>query len=286
MLYIVGTPIGNLGDITLRALETLKIVDFICAEDTRVTSKLLSHFEIKKPLISYYEHNKLERGPQIIEKLLRGENGALVSDAGMPGISDPGEHLVKLCIENNVQYTVVPGPVAFVTGAVLSGFSTKSITFMGFIPDDKKDAAKILDKIKKSSDTVALYESPHNLRKTLQKLNEIIPGRAIALARELTKIHEEVIRGTASELITKYAGEDPRGEYVLLIDGSMTEEVSYDSPMNSIDTTSSSFAILFSQEVDALVMNGMKRNEALKEVGKKYGISRNDAYTIIESIKA
>ena len=140
MLYFVGTPIGNLGDITLRALDTLKSVDFICAEDTRVTAGLLAHFEIKKPLVSYYEHNKLERGPQIIERLKNGENAALVTDAGMPGISDPGEHLAALCVENSIPYTVVPGPCAFVTAAVLSGLPSKEILFLGFFPENKKAA--------------------------------------------------------------------------------------------------------------------------------------------------
>ena len=154
MLYVVGTPIGNLGDVTLRALETLRSVDFICAEDTRVTLRLLSHFEIKKPLVSYHEHNKLERGPEIVARLQKGESCALVSDAGMPGISDPGEHLIGLCIGNDVPYTVIPGPVAFVTGAVMSGFPTGEITFMGFVPQTKKDAAEFMERLKAKTGTV------------------------------------------------------------------------------------------------------------------------------------
>lgn len=274
MLYLVGTPIGNLGDITIRALETLKGVDFVCAEDTRVTAKLLTHFDIKKPLISYYEHNKLEKGPQIIEKLKNGENGALVSDAGMPGISDPGEHLVKLCIENEVEYTVVPGPVAFVTAAVLSGLSTENILFEGFLSDNKKKAQEKLERIRNSSATTVIYEAPHNVKKTLKLLTQVTENRTIVLARELTKIHEETIRGTANELLSYYEeeGNEPRGEYAIVIEGKAPCE--QEKPEFSEEE--------FIAGVNDLIKSGMKRNEAIKEAAKKNNISRNDAYAIFE----
>ncbi len=274
MLYIVGTPIGNLGDITARALETLKSVDFVCAEDTRVTSKLLTHFDIKKPLISYFEHNKLEKGPQIIERLKNGENAALVSDAGMPGISDPGEHLVKLCIESGVPYTVVPGPVAFVTAAVLSGLSTESILFEGFLPDNRKKAGEKLERVKKSQVTTVLYEAPHNIVKTLKVLADEIPDRKIVLERELTKIHEESIRGTAGELLDYYTsgGHEPRGEYVIVIEGAAAEPEFKATVSDEV----------FVASVNKLIGEGVKRHEAIKAPAKEAGISRNEAYAIYE----
>lgn len=277
MLYLVGTPIGNLGDITLRALETLRSVDFVCAEDTRVTQKLLTHFDIKKPIISYFEHNKLEKGPVIIERLKNGENAALVSDAGMPGISDPGEHLVKLCIENGIDYTVVPGPVAFVTAAVLSGLSTESLLFEGFLPDNKKKAAEKIERIKKATQTTLIYEAPHNIIATLKILENEIPERKIVLARELTKIYEETIRGTAGELLEYYHDPEnrPRGEFVIAIEGA---ENLPEEPEKTSDEEIVS-------KINELIASGMKRNDAVKTVAKENNISRNDAYSIYEAAK-
>lgn len=277
MLYLVGTPIGNLGDITLRALETLRSVDFVCAEDTRVTQKLLTHFDIKKPIISYFEHNKLEKGPVIIERLKNGENAALVSDAGMPGISDPGEHLVKLCIENGIDYTVVPGPVAFVTAAVLSGLSTESLLFEGFLPDNKKKAAEKIERIKKATQTTLIYEAPHNIIATLKILEKEIPERKIVLARELTKIYEETIRGTAAELLEYYNDPEnrPRGEFVIAIEGA---ENLPEEPEKTSDEEIVS-------KINELIASGMKRNDAVKTVAKENNISRNDAYSIYEAAK-
>lgn len=273
MLYFVGTPIGNLGDITLRAIETLKSVDFVCAEDTRVTSKLLTHFDIKKPLISYFEHNKAEKGPQIIERLKAGENGALVTDAGMPGISDPGEDLVRLCIENNIEYTVVPGPVAFVSAAVLSGLSTDGLLFLGFLPDNKKKAQEKLEIIKASTVTTILYEAPHNIKKTLKLLEPVLTDRKLALVREITKIYEEELRGTVSELISYYEENDPRGEYVIVIDGA---EKNSETPKKEFDKAD------LINSVDNYIKNGMKRNEAIKAAAKDFGIARNAAYEMYE----
>ncbi|MCR5693455.1 MAG: 16S rRNA (cytidine(1402)-2'-O)-methyltransferase [Clostridia bacterium] len=282
MLYLVGTPIGNLGDMTVRAIETLKAVDFVCAEDTRVTAGLLSHFGIRKPLISYYEHNKLERGPQIIERLKKGENGALVTDAGMPGISDPGEHIVKLCIEAGEQYSVVPGPCAFVTGAVMSGLSTSAILFLGFLPENKKQAAPMLDMIRTSEATICLYESPYNILKTLKALENIIGGRKIALCREITKIHEEVARGTASELLEMLEETPPRGEYVVVIEGAAPskEDPEAAEKAEKLRTGDERTVARFREEVKKAIDNGMKRNEAVKVIGASYGLSRSEAYGI------
>lgn len=282
MLYLVGTPIGNLGDITLRAIETLKSVDFVCAEDTRVTAGLLAHLGIKKPLISYYEHNKLERGPQIIERLKKGENGALVTDAGMPGISDPGEHIVKLCIEAGVPYSVVPGPCAFVTGAVMSGIPTSALLFLGFLPENKKQAAALLDLISKSESTVCLYESPYNIMKTLKLLETAAGERKIALCRELTKIHEEVKRGTAAELFEMLTREPPRGEYVVVIEGAkpVKEDPETAAKAERLKDGDKELTAEFKRQVKEAIENGMKRNEAVKTVGASFGLSRSDAYAL------
>lgn len=282
MLYLVGTPIGNLGDMTVRALETLRSVDFICAEDTRVTAGLLSHFGIKKPLISYYEHNKLERGPQIIEKLKKGETGALVTDAGMPGISDPGEHIVRLCIEANEPFSVIPGPCAFVAGAVMSGLSTKNILFLGFLPENKKQAAPMLETISQSEATVCLYESPYNILKTLKALETAAGERRIALCREITKIHEEVKRGTAGELLKMLEEEPPRGEYVIVIEGAVPDRTDPESKKLAelLLSGDGETVSLFRAKVKEAISKGMKRNEAVKTVGAGFGLQRSDAYAL------
>lgn len=279
MLYIVGTPIGNLGDITLRALETLRSVDFICAEDTRVTLRLLSHFDIKKPLVSYHEHNKLQRGPVIVERLRKGESCALVSDAGMPGISDPGEHLIGLCVENGLPYTVVPGPSAFVTGAVMSGFSTGEITFMGFVPQKKKDAAAFMERLKNYPGTVCIYSAPHDVVGTLTMLAGAVPDRMTALARELTKVHEEVIRGTPEELLSHYRDKEPRGEYVVIV-GEKTGAAGNEDADSSDRGVGDPDA--FVSRVDELAAEGMKRNDALKNAAKEFGLRRGEAYDLYE----
>lgn len=282
MLYLVGTPIGNLGDMTLRAIETLKSVDFVCAEDTRVTAGLLSHLGIKKPLVSYYEHNKLERGPQIIERLKKGENAALVTDAGMPGISDPGEHIVRLCIEEGVPYCVVPGPCAFVAGAVMSGISTSKILFMGFLPENRKQAAPMLETISKTVATVCLYESPYNILKTLKALETAAAGRTIALCREITKIHEEVKRGTAEELLKMLTEEPPRGEYVVVIEGAKPagDDPETAEKAGKIREGDEKTVAEFIAGVNEAIEGGMKRNEAVKNVGVRFGLSRSEAYEI------
>ncbi len=205
ILYLVGTPIGNLGDLSPRALETLGSADFIAAEDTRVTMKLLNHFELKKPLVSYYEHNKAESGKKILERLLAGETCALVTDAGMPAISDPGEDLVRLCAENGVEVRVVPGPCALVSALALSGLSTGRFTFEGFLSVNKSARFEHLDALRTEKRTMIFYEAPHKLLATLRDMLEVLGDRRISLCRELTKIHEEALRTTLSGALEYYA---------------------------------------------------------------------------------
>lgn len=275
MLYIVATPIGNMKDITLRALEILESVDLIAAEDTRHTAKLLAHYNIKKPLVSYFEHNKMERGPQLIERLRKGENIALVSDAGMPGISDPGEHLVTLAIEHGIDYTVCPGPVAAVTALVLSGLSAARFTFEGFLPEDKKKLAARLECLKNTELTSIFYESPHNIVKTMKVFSSFLGERKVVLCRELTKKFEEVKRGTAQQLYDEFEITPPRGEYVIIVEGA-SENVS------SVNDNTPVCAADIYNAVCELIEQGASRNSAIKKAAEKFGISRNEAYSMYE----
>ena len=218
-LYLVGTPIGNLGDISPRALETLQSVDFIAAEDTRVTLKLLNHFGIKKPLICYFEHNRAEMGEKLLARLLAGESCALVTDAGMPAISDPGEDIVRQCAEHGVPVLGVPGPSALVTALALSGLPTQRFCFEGFLAVSGKSRRAHLEALRGEKRTMIFYEAPHKLLRTLQDLLETFGDREIALCRELTKLHEEVYRTTLSQALTHYAETAPRGEFVLVLRG-------------------------------------------------------------------
>lgn len=222
ILYLVATPIGNLGDFTPRAVEILRNVDFIAAEDTRVTLKLLNHFEIKKPLISYFEHNRIQSGEKIVNRILNGENAALVSDAGMPAISDPGEDLVRLCAENGVTVQVIPGACAAVSALALSGLPTQRFTFEGFLNTSGKKRAEHLESLSGEKRTMVLYEAPHKLVATLEDLKSVLGGeRRLSLCRELTKLHEETIRTTIDGALQLYAEKPPKGEYVLVIDGAV-----------------------------------------------------------------
>ena len=223
-LYLVGTPIGNLGDFSPRAIEIFKSVDFIAAEDTRVTMKLLNHFVIKKPLVSYYEHNRAESGEKIVARILLGENCALVSDAGMPAISDPGEDLVKLCAEQGIEVIVVPGPSAVVSALALSGLPTGRFTFEGFLSTAKKSRFEHLNDVKAEKRTMIFYEAPHKLLPTLRDMLTVFGDRRIAICRELTKLHEETIRTTLSAAVDMYTANPPRGEFVLVIEGAKEQE--------------------------------------------------------------
>ena len=218
-LYLVGTPIGNLGDLSPRARETLEAVDFIAAEDTRVSLKLLNHFGIKKPLICYFEHNRAEMGEKLLSRLLAGESCALVTDAGMPAISDPGEDIVRQCAEHGIPVTAAPGPSALVTALALSGLPTQRFCFEGFLAVSGKHRREHLESLRAETRTIILYEAPHKLQRTLQDLLDTLGDRPLALCRELTKLHEEVLRTTLSGALEKYASEPPRGEYVLVLAG-------------------------------------------------------------------
>ncbi len=223
-LYVVGTPIGNLSDFSPRGIETLRNVDFIAAEDTRVTVKLLNHFDIKKPMLAYYEHNKMEKGGDIIARLLSGENCALVSDAGMPAISDPGEDLVRMCYENGIEVESVPGPSALVTALAMSGMKSGRFCFEGFLSVNKQSRRIHLSEVKDEKRTMIFYEAPHKLPATLKDMYEAFGDRKIALIRELTKIHEEVIHTTLKQASTMYSDIQPKGEFVLIIEGQREEE--------------------------------------------------------------
>lgn len=264
-LFVVGTPIGNLQDMTFRGIETLKSVDFICAEDTRVTAKLLNYFDIKKPLISYHEHNAKQSGEAILKKILGGESCAVVTDAGMPCISDPGEDLVKLCSESGVEVCVVPGPTAAMSAVAISGLSTKRFSFEGFLSTTKKNRLEHLQQAAKLNCTMIFYEAPHKLIYTLQDMLEYFGDRKISMCRELTKIHEEVIRTTISGAIEYYSDKTPRGEYVLVIEGAEEEstELTLDDAVS---------------EVIKMTSKGMKPTDACKFVAKESPFSKSQLY--------
>ncbi|MCX8130778.1 MAG: 16S rRNA (cytidine(1402)-2'-O)-methyltransferase [Clostridia bacterium] len=270
-LYLVATPIGNLEDITLRALRVLKEVDIIAAEDTRQTIKLLNHFEIKKPLVSYYEHNKIEKGNFLIGQLLEGKKIALVSDAGTPGISDPGEDLVKLAIENGIIATMIPGPVAAVTGLVISGLPAGRFVFEGFIPVNKRARKERISSLKGETRTIILYEAPHKLIYTLKDLFDELGDRRIALARELTKRFEEIIRCSLSEAINKYTDEPPKGEFVLIIEG-VDESILLEGRRAKWEDMS------LQEHLDMYMSQGMDKKDALKKVAADRGLSKRDVY--------
>ena len=269
-LYIIGTPIGNMEDITLRQLDTLGSVDFICAEDTRVTLKLLNRFEIKNQLISFHEHSSKADAQRIIDRLIAGENGGVVTDAGMPCISDPGEVLVRMCAENGIDVKVVPGPSAVVSAAALSGMSIRRFTFEGFLPVPKKDRAERLEMLKNETAVMIFYEAPHKLKTTLADLAENFGNdRHIALCRELTKIHEEVLRMTIGEAVEYYNVNEPRGEYVLVIEGKNAD----DSENITIEQALA--------QVQKLIDMGEKPTEACKAVAKETGFKKGELYSAL-----
>ncbi len=269
-LYVVGTPIGNLGDFSPRAVQVLSEVDFIAAEDTRVTIKLLNHFGIKKPMVSYYEHNRTERGAVLIERMLNGENCALVSDAGMPIISDPGEDLTLRCHENGIQVCAVPGPCAFVTALAISGMPSGRFTFEGFLTVTKQNRRKHLEELVNEKRTMIFYEAPHKLQSTLEDMYNYFGNRNIALVKELTKIHENVERTTLYDAFEKYKAVSPKGEFVLIVEGKPEEE--------EVQITIDSAKELALE----LVKNGLSKNEAAKETAKKTGLKKSDIYKALQ----
>ncbi len=269
-LYVVGTPIGNLGDMTFRAVETLKNVDFICAEDTRVTAKLLNHFEIKAPLISYHQHNAKTVGESVVDKILAGQDAAIVTDAGMPCISDPGEDLVKLCADRGVEVNVVPGPSAVVSALAISGLNTARFSFEGFLSTNKKQRFSHLASVANNTSTMIFYEAPHKLIYTLKDMLEYFGDRKISLCRELTKIHEQVFRTTLAQAVEYYTANKPKGEFVLVIDGIS------DSETMTAETIEEAF-----EQVKKLVSKGMRGADACKGIAKATGFSKGELYSML-----
>ena len=270
MLYLCATPIGNLGDISRRCIETLEGVDMIAAEDTRHTLKLLNHFGIQKPMTSYHEHNKKEKGEYLLGLLKDGKNIALVSDAGTPAISDPGEDLVKLCIENDIEVTSIPGPVAGINALILSGFPTRRFAFEGFLAVQKKQKKEHLECIKNDTHTLIFYEAPHKLITTLTDMQSVFGDRKIALVRELTKMHEEVMRTTLSEALEYYKENQPRGEYVIVVSGAAEDEVkAEDEWWNGMS---------IEEHVDEYIKRGQTSKDAIKQVAGDRKMPKRDVY--------
>lgn len=275
MLYICGTPIGNLEDITYRVVRVLSQVDLIAAEDTRQSVKLLNHFDIKTPLTSYYEHNKDTKGPQLIRLLQEGKDIALVTDAGMPGISDPGEDLIRLCYENNVPVTVVPGATAVVTALVLSGLSSRSYIFEGFLPRNKKQRAEVLERLKDESRTTVFYEAPHHLIDTLEEIYNTVGDRQMAAARELTKKHETVNRGTVGQVLDYFKENEPKGEFVIVLEGKDKEKIKEDK-IASFEEMS------LEEHLKMYIDKGMTEKDAMKQVAKDRGIGKREVYAYLK----
>lgn len=274
-LYLVPTPIGNLSDLSPRAVDTLSQADFIAAEDTRVTLKLLNHFSIKKSMVAYYRHNTAAGGQAILKRLLEGETCALVSDAGTPAVSDPGEELVRLCVDHGVEVVALPGPCALTTALSVSGLPTGRFSFEGFLAMNKKNRRDHLNSLKNETRTMIFYEAPHKLLTTLQDLAELFgPDRPVALCRELTKLHEEVIRTTLGEAVARYTGQTPKGEFVLVVAGAESVAEEAPDPDDAL------------VQVNALRREGVSLKDAVRQVADSMGIKRNLLYSLaVESDK-
>lgn len=268
-LTLVGTPIGNLSDFSPRAAAALEGCDFIAAEDTRVTLGLLNHFGIKKSLVSYHEHNKRERGEAICARLEAGENGVLVTDAGMPAISDPGEDLVALCHQRGIPVTVVPGPSAVITALAVSGMAAGRFTFEGFLSVNRRSRQEHLDSLKDEQRTMVFYEAPHKLSATLKDMLAVLGDRRICLVRELTKIHEEVLPTTLAEAVARYQEEPPRGEFVLILEGARPREKEAVSPEEAAGIA------------EGLMKEGMSASEAAKQAAAQTGIKKGEIYRLL-----
>lgn len=273
-LYVVGTPIGNLDDITFRELDTLNNVDFISAEDTRVTLKLLNRYEIKKPLVSYHQHSSRQCAEGIIDRIKAGENCAVVTDAGMPCISDPGEDLVKRCYEEGIAVKVVPGASAVVSALAVSGLSTSRFAFEGFLSVNRKQRLEHLQSIRYDTHTLVFYEAPHKLVSTLKDMLEFLGDRKISLCRELTKIHEEIIRTTISGALEYYSRKSPKGEYVLVIEGAESDQAEENITMETA-----------MDMVNELISKGQKAVDACKAIARVTGYKKSELYTMLNSEK-
>lgn len=272
MLYLCATPIGNLEDITYRVLRTLKEVDLIAAEDTRNSIKLLNHFEIKTPMTSYHEYNKIEKAYQLVEKMRQGQNIALITDAGTPGISDPGEDIVRICYEQGIEVTSLPGSAACVTALTMSGQPTRRFAFEAFLPKDKKEHQAVLAELAEETRTIILYEAPHHLVKTLQELSEVLGAdRRLTICRELTKRHEEKMQTTLGDSLHYYEAKEPRGEYVLVIEGKSRAQIEREQQAEW-ETMS------IEEHMAHYESQGIDRKEAMKLVAKDRGVSKRDIY--------
>lgn len=270
-LFLCATPIGNLEDITFRVLNTLKEVDVIAAEDTRHSIKLLNHYEIKTPMTSYHEYNKIEKAAKLVEKMRSGLNIALITDAGTPGISDPGEELVKQAYEAGLEVTSLPGAAALITGLTVSGLSTRRFVFEGFLPRDKKERAEIVTGLAEETRSIILYEAPHHLRETLKELKEALGGRSISICRELTKRYETVMRMTLEEAVAYYGEKEPRGEYVLVIEGADRGKIRQQEIKKWEEMD-------LNQHMNIYLNKGNTKKEAIKAVAVDRGVGKREIY--------
>lgn len=274
-LFLCATPIGNLEDMTLRAIRVLKEADLIAAEDTRNSRKLLNHFEIRTPMTSYHEHNKYEKGEKLVAKLLEGKDIALITDAGTPGISDPGEELVRMCCRAGIPVTSLPGASAGITALTLSGLSTRRFAFEAFLPSDKKERERILGELEKETRTIVLYEAPHRLKKTLGYLSERLGNREIAICRELTKRHETVFRTTLPEAARYYEEHEARGECVLVIEGKRVQDIETEERVKWEEVS-------IEEHMAYYMSSGKEKKEAMRCVAKDRGVSKRDIYNYLE----
>lgn len=272
-IYLVPTPIGNLKDITLRALEVLENVDIIAAEDTRQTLKLLNHFDIKKTLISYHQHNEQGKSEDILDLAEQGKSIAIVTDAGTPGISDPGAVIVQKCIENNFEFEVLPGATAITTALVYSGLDTTKFVFRGFISRENKERKKLFEEVKNLRETIIFYESPHRLLSTLSTLMNELGNRRISVCRELTKLHEEIVRGSIEEVIQVFSDRTVKGEFVLVVEGKTQDEIDKECK----DKWES---LSIEEHVIAIMNEGLSKKDAIKKVAKERGIQKNEVYKV------
>lgn len=274
ILYLCATPIGNLEDMTYRVIRTLKEVDLIAAEDTRNSIKLLNHFDIKTPMTSYHEYNKIEKGKKLVEKLLQGVNIALITDAGTPGISDPGEELVKMCYEAGVEVTSLPGAAACITALTLSGLSTRRFAFEAFLPMDKKERQSVLKELQMETRTIVLYEAPHRLLKTLKELLNTVGNRKITICRELTKKHETAFATTLEDAVAYYEKTEPKGECVLVLEGKSRQEIREEEVEKWEEMS-------IPEHMDYYMDQGIDKKEAMKKVAKDRGIGKRDVYSAL-----
>ena len=270
-LFLCATPIGNLEDITFRVLTTLKEVDLIAAEDTRHSIKLLNHFQIKTPMTSYHEYNKIEKAQYLVEQMKKGVNLALITDAGTPGISDPGEELVRQCYAAGIPVTSLPGPTACITALTMSGLTTRRFCFEAFLPSEKKERFRILDELKTETRTILLYEAPHHLIRTLEELFAVLGERRITLCRELTKRYEEVVCTTFSQALLQFQLKEPKGEYVIVVEGKSVKELMEEKHQ-------SWEGISIQEHMEQYIHSGMDRKAAMKAVAKDRGIQKREIY--------